>query len=457
MATVLFFLSMYVPSPSWTQSNLFVVLLLLSQCFLRGMLCPRPVGTGLRSSIALVIIMQGVVAPLLAVSLYPLLAVWCGEGLTRGMLYVSCLPPSSLLAVWVVKEASGRSFLCRYAMLYFVPFFCIWTPLLLFLMSLLPFDVSKGSGPAHEASEYSFSYLGVYGLVLAPLLFCVIFFSGVVGQVVHARVATKHRLEDASLQQYVFMFSDSGVLSEVLEVSQGRWRGGCTALSLFFLLFTHYVTLSFLVNNAPLGASSVSNYFQINSTIPMTASSTISSNGNSDSFTSLSILKGTSTVEGFLKNGLENLSMSSLSSRQVVISCIFSLFSQITLYCITWYVLRFSSYFLQQTASTEDSIALLFSSTFKCEALLIPLCFFFSLGTNSAESNLSTNFLSDSGSPKSVFPGLFIASLSHFAFQSLFTFLIIPLRRWRMYANCRPGTVMFPSSYDRLYRGKYRR
>lgn len=452
----LFLLSIRFPSPSWMQSSVLVVLALLFQCFLRGALSPRPVGGGMRNSIAVVIIMQALVAPFLAISLYPLCSFWCGEGLTRGMLYVSCLPPSSLLAVWVVKEASGRSFLCRYAMLYFTPFFCIWTPLLLFLMSLLPFSSPKSIDSSNAASSSSFTYFGVPGLVLAPLLFFAIFVVGVLAQVLHAGMTSKHRLEDASLQQYVSLFSDGGMLSEVLEVSQERWRSYCAALSFFLLLFTYYVTLSFLLNSTPLLGNSSPSHLALNSAILSGSGDTFSLDGNSTE-TLFSLVNGVQHLAKSLETGLESLSIASLSSRQLGLFCVISFLWQMSLHGITWYFLRFSSHLLPQTTNMEDSIALLFSSAFKCEALLIPLCFFFSFGSRLEAPDMSSNSQEVLDSTGSLHPGLFMACVLHLGIQTLFTFLIIPLKRWRMYANCRPGTVMFPVSYDRFYRGKYRR
>lgn len=451
LSALIILLSMRIASPNWMRSNVFVLLLLLFQCGIRGTLCPRPVVTSMRSSVVVVIVIQGVLAPFLAVSLYPFSAVWCGEGLTRGMLYISCLPPSSLLAVWVVKEASGHTFLCRYAMLYFIPFFCLWTPFLLFLMSFLPFTSSQSSVAQLTQSNPSFSYLSILSLVLVPVLFCVCFFVGVMAKVFHARTVNSHRLEDVSLKQYISVFSDSGFLSEVLEISQEKWRFYSTTLSFFLLIFTNYVVLSALLHSLPFKGISEVDYSSLSSTINSTF--TISSPSSTENISS-SLIQYRHGAGNFRDSDLKSTSISPVSAKELFAFSLLLLLWQSLLHGATWYLLRCSNQLLQKTSDKEDSIALLFSSTFKCEALLIPLSFFFSFGRNTRHVTLDTDIRINSGNFADVQQGIFIASLLYFGLQSFATLLIIPLKRWRMYANCRPGTVMFPLSYDRFYRSR---
>lgn len=451
LSALLILLSMRITSPNWMRSNVFVLLMLLFQCGLRGTLCPRPVGTSMRSSVVVVLVIQGVLAPFLAVALYPLSALWCGEGLTRGMLYISCLPPSSLLAVWAVKEASGRTFLCRYAMLYFIPFFCLWTPFLLFLMSFLPFTSSQNSVAQLALSTPSFSYLSILALVLVPVIFCICFFVGVSAQVFHARMVNSRRLEDVSLQQYISVFSDSGFLSEVLEVSQEKWRNYFITLSFFLLIFTNYVVLSDLLHSMSSERISAVDNSSVSST--MTSTFTVGTSSSAETYLS-TLVHYPQNAGKFLETDLESTSIPPVSVKQLFAFSLLLLLWQLLLNGTTWYLLRFSKQLLQKTSDKEDSIALLFSSTFKCEALLIPLSFFFSFREKTTNVTLDADIRKNSGSFSDIQRGIFIASLLYFGVQSLFTLLIIPLKRWRMYANCRPGTAMLPLSYDRFSRSR---
>lgn len=306
-------LSYYFPCPEIMQSTSAVGVTLLTLSTLTGASMPRPIGNAMRRPIIGLLLIHFCVAPLLGIIAFFALRHVCGTPLAFGIVLSVCMPPSGLFSECAAREATGRAFLCRYALLFTAPISAFCTPALLWVVPLCC-GVNDLVSPS----------LAYFLVLPVALLGC--FVLGAIAQVIHARGSSKQHSEDVALSQYHSLFGE-GKLSEMVEINHQKWLSRCTSLKVLLLILVHYMVISHIMH------------------------------GNN-------LLGDASKAPG----GRTKVDYSlTYTNAGTLVLCVFLL--QVVLLAVTW---RIS---FHSCETPEDRIAFLFSGGMKSEMLLLPLSF----------------------------------------------------------------------------------
>lgn len=219
------------PSPKWMESQTCVLVLLLISGMLTGAGLPRVSCAGVRQQMCIVFT-QFIISPTLGILVFSLMRFYGLETMFGiGLLYFSCMPPSTLLSELSCKEAGGRFMLCRHFNVFTSLASSFFTPFLFSVLSPL-----IGSTPIqfYRAPFAIFNFS-----------FFISILSGILIELIYAKAVSKRRLD---LTEYSFHRGLPDSRREATEIGEGaglqQWCGRYSLIAVFLVFLLYYIIFS---------------------------------------------------------------------------------------------------------------------------------------------------------------------------------------------------------------------